>query len=108
LWSADGHLSELNLHYLTEESQLSLATFKSQPKPVPKGIAGKLRGTASLEKGPQLIIVERGYEVFTKPNPYSAKLAKLEPGTGIYVVSKQPGWYEIESVNRLKGFIKAD
>ncbi|RBP48599.1 peptidoglycan-binding protein [Arenicella xantha] len=108
LWSADGHLSELNLHHLAEESGLTLATFESEKKPEPAGIARKLRGTAALAKGPQLIIVERVYQVFAKPNPYSATLTKLEPGTGIYVVAKQQGWYQIESMNRIKGYIKAD
>lgn len=108
LWSANGHLSELNLHHLTEESGLSLANFEREEKPQPKTIANQLRGTAPLSKGAQLIIIEREYQVFAKPNPYSAKLARLEPGTGIYVVAKQEGWYEIESINRLRGFVKAD
>ncbi|GHA02407.1 hypothetical protein GCM10008090_09670 [Arenicella chitinivorans] len=108
LWSANGHLSELNLHHLTEESELSLANFEREEKPAPKSIANQLRGTAPLSKGAQLIIIEREYQVFAKPNPYSAKLARLEPGTGIYVVAKQEGWYEIESINRMKGFVKAD
>lgn len=108
LWSANGHLSELNLHHLTEESGLSLANFEREEKPQPKTIASQLRGTASLSKGAQLIIIEREYQVFAKPNPYSAKLARLEPGTGVYVVAKQEGWYQIESINRLQGFVKAD
>ena len=108
LWSANVHLSGLNLHHLTEESGLSLANFEREEKPQPKTIANQLRGTAPLSKGAQLIIIEREYQVFAKPNPYSAKLARLEPGTGIYVVAKQEGWYEIESINRLRGFVKAD
>ena len=108
--SADGHISELNLHHLSEVSGYSQADFVEDAKKVkkPAGITAKLNKNVRLESGPQLIIVEREYKVFSKPNPYSATLAKIKPGTGIYVVARESGWYKIESLNRLRGYVRVD
>ncbi len=105
--SANGHLSELNLNRLEKAFGKTTDNFEKLPEK-PQGISAKLDKSTPLAKSPQLIIVEREYKVFAKPNPYSATLANLAPGTGIYVVSLQEGWYEIESINRLKGYIVAD
>jgi len=107
IMTANGHLSELNLHHLEKISGLNQDAVREKPER-PKGISSKLSKKVALREGPQLIIVERDYQIYAKPNPYSAKLTRLAPGMGIYVVSRQDEWYEIESINRLKGFIKAD
>jgi len=114
--SAGGHVSELNLQRLEEVSGIAKISFeqaakkpqKEPGKEVEEGIAAKLDKSVPLTQSPQLIIVDREYRVFAKPNPYSATLTNLAPGTGIYVVSLQEGWYEIESINRLKGYVLAD
>lgn len=110
LWSADGYLSELNLHTLELESKISRQEFK--PKVVktnrPKIIAQLLNKRVPLKNGPQLIIVERNYMVMGKPNPYSSKLLTLTPGTGIYVIARRDSWYEIETLERQGGFVKVD
>ena len=33
---------------------------------------------------------------------------ELQSGTGIYVINESENWYEIESINRRKGYIQAD
>ena len=108
LVSADGHLSELNLHFLALKSGILRENFSHQPIEQPLGISAKLNPKIPLKDGPQLIIVDREYQVFSKPNPYSSVLLTLAPGTGIYVISKQDGYFEVESINRRKGFIQAD
>ncbi|GAA6137695.1 hypothetical protein NBRC116583_14420 [Arenicella sp. 4NH20-0111] len=104
--SANGFLSELSLDRLAKASGLDPETVKPQPV-LPKGVTAKLAGKP-LSTGPHLVIIERNYDVFSKPNPYSQKLLKLQSGTGIYVISKNDGWYQIESINRKKGYIQAD
>lgn len=105
--SANGHLSPLNINRLEKAFGKTQDNYQRKPQG-PKGIASKLDKSVPLTKSPQLIIVEREYQVFAKPNPYSATLSSLSPGTGIYVVSLQEGWYQIESINRLKGYVVAD
>lgn len=107
--SADGFLSELNLHTLESKSGLSLEQFnKAAVKVAAKNIEQLLNKKIPLKKSPQLIIVERHYQVLSKPNPYSSKLLKLTPGTGVYITAKQDGWYKIESLERQKGYVKVD
>jgi len=108
LISADGHLSLLNLHALEQRSGVSRADFGRLPLDKPLGITAKLDPTSPLKNGPQLIIVDKSYKVLSKPNPYSSVVLNLASGTGIYVISKQDGYFEIESINRRKGFIEAD
>ena len=108
LTSADGRLSELNLSVLDKLSQHDRATFKLEPKKRPKGISAQLDKSVPLKAAPQLIITERTYSVLAKANPYSRVVTTLPAGTGIYVISLQQGWYEIESVDRLRGFIRAN
>ena len=128
IWSANGHISELNLDFLRRLSGIDTVEpeIKSKQKrrssAVAKttdltanvatteesGITAKLNQQATLEEGPQLIIVDREYNVFSKPNPYSATLTKLRAGTGIYILARESDWYEIESLDRLKGYVKVD
>jgi len=109
--TANGHLSELNLHELEVSSGIlregfDELVFPSSTSPV--GISAKLKNEPPLTEGPQLIIVDREYKVLSKPNPYSSQLLTLAAGTGIYVISKQDGYFEIESINRKRGFIRVD
>ncbi len=108
LVSANGHLSQLNLHFLELYSGASRSNFGKAPIEEPLGVSAKLDPTTPLIEGPQLIIVDKSYQVLSKPNPYSSVVLRLAPGTGIYVIAKQDGYFEIESINRRKGFIKAD
>ncbi len=108
LISANGHLSLLNLHFLEQKSGVSRSNFGKAPLKEPLGVTAKLDPTTPLREGPQLIIVDKNYQVLSKPNPYSSVVLRLAPGTGIYVIAKQDGYFEIESINRRKGFIKAD
>lgn len=118
IWSANGHISELNLDFLRKVSGIDsvevkakkpIASFKAKTKNADnKGITAKLTPGTALKEGPQLIIVEKEYDVFSKPNPYSATLTKLPAGTGIYIVAREADWYEIESLDRLKGYVKVD
>lgn len=108
LQSANGHLSELNLYHLERLSGISRASFGKITISSPTGINAKLDKKIALKAAPQLIIVDHEYTVYSKPNPYSSKLFTLVAGTGIYVISKQDDYFEIESINRKRGFIKAD
>lgn len=108
LTSANGHLSELNLHELEIASGLTREGYGTLHINSPTGINAKLNRTIALADGPQLIIVDHEYKVLSKPNPYSSVLLTLAPGTGIYVISKQDGYFEIESINRKRGYIKID
>ena len=108
--SANGHLSELNLHALEISSGIQKSNFyiSAVPSKSENSISAKLEKEQPLSEGPQLIIVEKEYKVLSKPNPYSSELLTLAAGTGIYVISKQDGYYEIESINRKRGFIRID
>jgi hypothetical protein len=108
LTSANGHLSELNLHLLETASGLSRKSYSQLTITAPVGISAKLDSKTLLSVGPQLIIVDRAYKVLSKPNPYSSELLRLAPGTGIYVISEQDGYFEVESINRKRGYVKVD
>lgn len=108
LTSANGHLSELNLHTLEIVSGLSKENYGKLPIKTQLGILAKLDKRVPLSAGPQLIIVDHEYKVLSKPNPYSSELLTLAPGTGIYVISKQDGYFEVESINRKRGYVRID
>ena len=111
LESADGRLSELNLSSLAELSGIERNAYE---KPATITAAKKLAIESKLsqllseqKEGPQLIIVDKTFRVLAKPNPFSSELSTLAPGTGIYIIGQQEdNWYEIESINRLRGFIQ--
>ncbi len=107
--SADGFLSQLNLNRLASVSNLDPATISAESIQRPKiqTISSKLI-EKPLSIGPQLIIVEQDYEVFTTPNPFSEKAYNLTAGTGIYVLEENAGWYKVELINRKQGFIQVD
>lgn len=104
--SADGFLSELNLDRLAMESGLKMEAIPEEPV-IDLSIAAKLNG-ALADTGPQLIIVEKPYDVFSEPNPYSEKILSLDTGTGIYVINEKDGWYQVESINRKQGYVQVD
>ncbi len=104
--TANGFLSELNLDRLAKESGLDTEAFASistQKKDIASKLDGKLADT-----GPQLVIVEKDRNVFIEANPYSEKIQTLKSGTGIYVISEKEGWYEVELINRKKGYIQSN
>ncbi len=118
--STKGFLTDINLNQLTKVSGLKQSDFsqtknsqsKSRPadsaKVIPaQGISKKLKGKLSIT-GPQMVIIENTYSVFTQPDSKSDKTLTLQPGAAIYILSNQKGWYEIESINRRKGYIQAD
>ena len=107
LVSANGHLSELNLRTLSQLSKTSRIQ-KSTPTQAARsrGIVSKLDRSIPLSQAPQLIIVDRSYSLLAKPNPYSEPLLVVSPGSGIYVVSVQDGWYEVVVENQIRGYIK--
>ena len=104
--SANGFLSQWNLDELAKVSKLDPTISIPLPKRL-SGVGAKLKGKLK-ETGPQLIIVENDYSVFLEPNPYSKMIFELQSGTGIYVINESENWYEIESINRRKGYIQAD
>ena len=122
LITADGRLSELNLTKLANLSGIKRSTIfiqestsvaqPSQDVKTKFEIGAKLAQQQNQQasppnSAPQLIIVDKPFKVLTKPNPYSSQLTILAPGTGIYILSQRDdNWYEIESINRLKGFIQ--
>lgn len=109
LTTANGLLSELNLYMLEIVSNTNRLQFsQSNPKRPLGGIRAKLSPNTPLSAGAQLIILDRSYALLAKPNPYSEQLRLLAPGTGVYVISLQEGWYEVESDDKQHGFIKAD
>lgn len=109
LSTANGFLSELNLHMLDtlthSKRQRSRRASKAESG---QGISAKLDKSVGLNQGPQLVFTDREYDLLLKPNPYSERLVRLTKGVGIYVLSLQEGWFEVESENQQKGYIKAD
>lgn len=102
--SAGGALSALNLYSLSQSTKVKRDLVEGGIEPA--GLAGKLDTKQDLSKGPQLIIVDKPYAMRSKANPYSELLAVLQPGTGVYIISKQAGWYEVESLERVHGYIQ--
>jgi hypothetical protein len=111
LESAKGLLSELNLFMLekiSNTSRTSIAQISGEKTRPKLGISAKLDNQTALDQAPQLVFTDRPYAVLAKPNPFSEQLALLPIGTGIYILSLQEGWFEVESENKEYGFIKAD
>jgi len=107
--SADGHLSELNLRWLERLTLLSRNRYENtQGEPKKKGISALLKAQKTSQQGPQLVIVEKEYKLFSRPNPYSPPLARLAPGTAVYIINKRDGWYEIESSGKKRGYLPAN
>lgn len=109
LLSADGFLSELNLTRLAERAELDRDSFAElSPTPIARGIAALLDKDAPLSDAPQLVILDRDYTMLSKPNPFSEQLSQLAGGAGIYVINLRDGWYEVETKDKQRGFIKAE
>ncbi len=108
---AGGFLSELIIHHLSSDSNIdpdTVVAAKHKPKRKrvqPNSIAAKLNGSLS-NTGPQLVIVEKNYQVHSEPNPYSETVTQLDAGSGIYVINRNAGWYKVESINRQQGYIQ--
>lgn len=105
--SANGLLSELNLYMLEKVSNTSRQPLFSTEKKSQGDIEEKPAIARSLPKTPKLIILDKPLPMLAKPNPFSEEIAKLNVGTGIYIIGLNEGWYEVESENKLRGFIKA-
>jgi len=108
--SAGGFLSLLNINELKKLSGLdseAVEQARANNNKSKKSIKAKLEGNLT-DTGPQLIILENNYDVFSEPNPYSAKIMNLQAGTGVYIVTEDAGWYFIESINRRKGYVQVD
>ena len=69
-------------------------------------IAEKLSDTDF--SSPQLIVTEADFILFLKPNPYSSQVTNIKAGDGIYILSFQDGWYEVETLDNQHGFINAN
>ena len=107
LVTANGRLSELNFTQLSESSDLKQQDFVvSKPLNQKTGIASKLDTQIPLSYSPQLIITDLVYLILIKPNPYSETVTKLPAGAGLYIISLQEGWYEVETLERQRGYIK--
>ena len=106
--SAGGKLTRANLLALrktakVQESDLNLPLEKPSE---PLNIASKLNKESPLEDAPQLILLDKPYPMMEKPNPFSELIAVLQAGAGVYVISTDNGWYEIESLDEQRGYIK--
>lgn len=109
LVSANGRLSELNLTTLERISRIRRRSLPAPKSGTTKGIAAKLDPTIlRQQKVPQLIITEQPYPILLRANPFSEVITTLPPGTGLYILNLQSGWYEVESTDNLRGFIKAE
>lgn len=102
--SADGAISELNLDTLSKATKVERSIVEGGIEPA--NPSNKLNSSLSLDDGPQLVIVDKPYAMRSKANPYSELLGILQPGTGVYVVSKQGNWFQVESLAHVKGFIQ--
>lgn len=101
--SAAGKLTELNL--LTLEKQTGTQLDITPSVATSQNLASKLNPSKLREQTPQLIIIDKKYALMRSANPYSAVLMQLIAGTGVYVLSHQDGWYEIETLSQQRGFI---
>ncbi|NND00851.1 MAG: peptidoglycan-binding protein [Gammaproteobacteria bacterium] len=106
LVTAEGRLSELNLMMLEQASNLSRNGFSIPEPSKPIGLAAKIDQSIPATEVPQLVIIDEPYTLLAKPNPFSKILTTLQTGTGIYVIRLQEGWYEVESEDRIRGYIK--
>ena len=117
--SAGGKLSEANLYALSQVTDVSQSDLEPRPAKTSEeskwevdressNIASKLNSQdASLDEAPELILLDKPYPMMEKPNPFSQMVAVLQPGAGVYVISSDSGgWYEIESLDKQRGFIR--
>lgn len=112
--SANGKLSALNLYRLSKTAKVLRSTVESKTKSKansnaaekPNSLVSKLDISAPLSSAPQLIILDAPYPVLAKANPYSEVVTTLKEGTGVYVLARQGEWFEIESLEQQRGFIK--
>lgn len=117
--SANGELSSLNLYTLQNTHEPLNSNKKNSGQTVNPSIqseltnnksksnfSGKLSSSIPNRKAPELVIVDQVYSILVKPNPYSATIINIEAGTGVYVLSQQNGWYEVETLNNQRGFIR--
>ena len=105
--SAGGKISLANLAALKKVTRVRKSDLEPpKPKPVePIGISSKLTKEPSLAEAPQLILLDKPYPMMEKPNPFSLMVAVLQAGVGVYVISSENGWYEIESLDQQRGYI---
>lgn len=106
--SARGHLSELNLNALGKETKITRKDQAAQITLNQYPFSARVDSSAPLGGAPQLVIIERARALLAKPNPYSEVVSQLARGTGVYVIRLQQGWYEVESENQIKGYLKAN
>lgn len=107
LITANGQLSELNFSRLSEMTNLNSSDFDNTISVKTKsGIAGKLDPNLILDDSPQLIITDSAYIIQAKPNPYSETVVNLPEGAGLYIINLQQGWYEVETLERERGYIQ--
>lgn len=108
--SANGQLSALNLATLSKTAKVLRKDIeiqtKNRPQTKPNGLVSKLDAAESSSAAPQLIILDAPYPVLAKANPYSELVTTLQAGTGVYVLGQQGEWFEIESEEQDRGFIK--
>ena len=107
LASVNGRLSDLNLNQLKKFSDVIQNPIKdvASAKKV-HNISSKIDGDVPLASAPQLVFVDRAYSLLSKPNPFSEPLTIIRANTGIYIIDVQDGWYEVETGNQQRGFIK--
>lgn len=99
-------LQDLTAHKRDKFEQLAANLTETEKATQPQfGIASQLAELEPLSTGPQLIITDRPYHIFTKENPYSDVVAIVPKGTGIYIVSEQNNWYKIEATTGHAGYI---
>lgn len=106
--SAGGKLSLANLSALNKLAKVKTSDIEpAQPKSAEQvGISSKLSKEPSVEDDPELILLDKPYPMMEKPNPFSLMVAVLQAGVGVYVISSDNGWYEIESLDEQRGYIK--
>jgi len=119
--SANGKLSKLNLATLqntheplkaNKTTQFQTLSSSLSPKTdttnneATSSIANKLSSENPNRNAPELIIVDQVYSVLVKPNPYSATITEIQAGTGLYILSQQSDWYEVETLNNQRGYIR--
>ena len=109
LASLNGKLSDVNFAALKSKHSPSVdKLIQEQSQPQEKSIFSQLKSKTPNRKSPELIITEKTYNLMVKDNPYSEVLSQLKSGTGLYVLSLQNGFYEVETLSKEYGFIKKD
>lgn len=109
--SADGHLSQLNLFHLEKQSGIRIGDVrqpKIKKKKRPSGLAAQVGSQANFSSGPKLVIANRNYKLYLKPNLKTAKPRLITKGTGLFVIDKRDNWYEVEAENKVRGYILAN